>query len=244
MRTHSLPARQSLAPSRSLPASGRVGVPVALAAAMLAAGCTSGPASPSAAAVPGAVRPTGSPVAGLPGALDTSAMSALLVQGDDVPGLSLRRTVDPYVEQTSSPQLGLCRAAGPALPHQVANVLAKGSAPGQALVFEVVSVYADAAAAEQAWAYDVASARACPAFTSGAILFTVAGPDNLDVPVGKAVQYRLSASDVVSGDQRTLAVRGRATVFLSGYGKPADGSDLAAYQADIARKAVRRLPAA
>lgn len=213
------------------------------ALAMLLSGCTSGDDAPRPLAVTAAPA-TGSPAAALPGALGEQQMEGLLLQGEDLPGLTLRRSVDSTVELTSSPQLALCRQPGPALPHQVANVLAKGTAPGQAQVFQVVSVYADPAAARQAWDYDVGSVRACPTFRSGDVTFTVQEATDLPTPAGgAAMQYRVAASNVVSGDVRTLAVLGRATVLISSYGTPTDGSPLTAYQATVAGRALARLPA-
>lgn len=219
-----------------------VALPLVLVA--LLAGCTGGSRADSP-AVGLAPHPTGRPAASLPGAIGDGPLRAMLLQGDDLPGMTLRASVDPAVEQTSSPQLALCRAPGPALPHQVANVLAKGSRPGQAQVFEVVAVYADPAAARQAWEYDVASARACASYAVGDTTYTVAAVRELPAPAGAvAVQYRLAASDVVSGDVRTLAVQGRATVLLSSFGTPADGSELTDYQAGVAARALARLPGA
>ena len=225
-----------MSPSPRLPRRGLAAVALGLP---LLASCGSGDAPDTA-----APAPTGVSTASLPSALSQQQMEALLLPGADLPGLTLRTAVDPSVEQTSAPQLALCRAPGPALPHQVANVLAKGTAPGQAVVFEVVAVYADAAAARQAWSYDVATARACPSFSASDVRYTIRTPTSLDVDAGgQAVQYRVAASNVVSGDVRTLGLRGRCTTFLTSYGQAPGGGELTAYQADAARRALSRLSA-
>jgi hypothetical protein len=215
--------------------------PVLVAALVLLAGC-SGSSAPS--ALPVDTGPPPAPAAStLPGALTDTQMTALLLTAADLPGLSLRPSVDPVVELSSSPQLALCHGAGPRLPHQAATLLAKGTAPGQALVFQSVAVYADPAAARTAWKHDIDNARTCRRFPAGDLEYTVSPPAKVDVgaPGAQAYQYRLTASNVISGDVRTLVLRGRSTVLLSSYGKPADGSELTTWQAGIARKAAARL---
>lgn len=216
-----------------------LGLAIGLLTGLLAAGCGSGASSHPTTVD---VGPVGAAVSTLPGALSGQQMTALLLTGADLPGLTLRPGVDPTVEQSSSPQLALCHGPGPRLPHQAATLLAKGSVPGQALVFESVAVYADAAAARTAWHHDVTNARTCQSYRSGDVTFTVAPPRPVAVPVAgaQAYQYRLAASDVLSGDVRTLGLRGRTTVLLSSYGKPPDGSDLLTWQAEVARRALAR----
>lgn len=180
-----------------------------------------------------------------PGPVGRAALQAALLQPADLPlAPGIRTYADPGLVRQGDPRLSLCRPVGPAAPHEVANVLAKPTTPGQAIVFEVVNAYADAAAAHAAWAGDLAAATACPAYDVGGsrVRLTDLGPVAVPSPA-RAFHYRLRTPAVVTGDARTVAVRGSWTVVLSGYGKPADGSDLLAYQAVLMGKALARLPA-
>ena len=164
-------------------------------------------------------------------------LGALLAPGD-LPG-----TVRPYAAASlvdrGDPRLSLCRPVVADAPHEVANVFISPPRPGQAVVFEVLGAYATPAAAQVAWARARAAAQSCPSYDSSGSPVTLA---DLGPVSATAFHYRLRTPAVVTGDARTVAVQGSWTVTVSGYGKPADGSDLLAYQARVLTKALARLP--
>lgn len=208
----------------------------ALAAAALLSACSSTP-TPVPLPPPSTTRPP-------QGDLSQAAMSALLLQAADLPGLTQRRQFASAVLSTqATPQLTLCQAPVPDAPHALANVLAQSGQVGRAEVFEVVSAYADGAAAQAAFDRAVGAAQACNAYQAQAVAFRVEDLGPVDVPAGAQAQhYRLTTPSVVGGDVRTLARSGRFLVLVSGFGAPPGGQPLLDYQADVLRTALRRLP--
>ena len=209
-----------------------------LALALLVAACSTG--TTAAARPPRVPEPSAAA-----GPVSKATLQAALLLPSQLPKApSLQTYADPGLVRLGDPRLSLCRPIGPAAPHEVANVLAKPETPGQAVIFEVVNAYADAAAAHTAWAGDLAAATACPAYDVGGskVRLTDLGPVAVPGPA-RAFHYRLRTPDVVTGDARTVAVKGAWTVVLSGYGRPADGREMLAYQAALMVKALARLPA-
>ena len=209
-----------------------------LLAGLLLAGCSSADAGQATAGSVPAV-----PLAAPAGGLSQAQLQGLLLQTADLPDLP-QRTVYAGVERSTQapPQLALCQEAPPTAPHQLANVLAKGGGVGQVQVFEVVQVYADPAAAAAAYAQALAAARACPTYASQGRTFAVEDLADVAVPgADQALHYRLTTPDVVGGDVRSLALRGRYVVLVTGYGAPPAGQSLLDYQADVLRRATARL---
>ena len=206
----------------------------AVVAVVLVAGCGGG-SSPS---VDGP-QPSPSPT----GTVSQSRLESMLLQPSDLTGLPQRRAfASNGVTTQSTPQLFLCRPAVAVATHELANVIAESGKPGGVKVFEVVSVFADDASAKAVFAGHVANARACGRFTVGGIVHRVTGLTTLSLGAGvEAVQYGDVTSDVLSGDVRTYARRGNATVLISGFGAPPTGVPLLTYQADLMRKALARL---
>ncbi|MDT7536654.1 MAG: hypothetical protein QOI82_239 [Actinomycetota bacterium] len=167
----------------------------------------------------------------------------MLLQASDLTGLSQRRAfASSGLTTQSTPQLFLCRPPVAVGPHELANVIAQSGKPGGVKVFEVVSVFADEAAAKAVFARHVADARACGRFTASGIGHRITGLARLDLGAGsEAVQYGDVTSDVLSGDVRTYARRGRTTVLLTGFGAPPTGGSLLSYQAGLMRKAIARV---
>lgn len=209
-----------------------------LALALLTAACSAGTATTA--------RPPQVPEpAAAVGPVSKATLQAALLPPSQLPTApNVRTYADPGLLRLGDPRLSLCRPVGPAAPHEVANVLAKPDTPGRAVIFEVLNAYADAAAARAGWAGDLAAATACPAYDVGGskVRRTDLGPVAVPSPA-RAFHYRLRTPDVVTGDARTVAVRGPWTVVLSGYGKPPDGQEMLAYQASLMVKALARLPA-
>ena len=109
-------------------------------------------------------------------------------------------------------------------------------------MFEVVSVFTDEAAAKAVFVRHVADARACGRFTAEGVGHRIAGLTSLRLGAGiDAVQYGDVTSDVLSGDVRTYARRGAATVLISGFGAPPSGGSLLSYQAALMRTALARV---
>ncbi len=208
-----------------------------LALALLAAACSTGTAT--------ATRPAQVPEpSAAAGPVSKAALQAALLLPAQLPKApNARSYADPGLVRQGDPRLSLCRPVGPAAPHEVANVLAKPDTPGQAVIFEVLNVYADPAAAQAAWAGDLAAATACPAYDVGGSKVRRTDLEAVAVAApARAFHYRLRTPDVVTGDARTVAVKGAWTVVLSGYGKPADGREMLAYQAALMVQALARLP--
>jgi hypothetical protein len=205
-----------------------------LVAVALSAGC-GGSTPPS---VDGPL-PSPSPT----GAVSQSRLESMLLQPADLAGLGQRRAfASAGLTTQSTPQLFLCRPPVAVAAHELANVLAQSGKPGGVKVFEVVSVYDDEAAAKAVFDRHVADARACGRFTSSGIVHRVTGLTALRLGTGvDAVQYGDVTSDVLSGDVRTYARRGRTTVLLTGFGAPPSGGPLLSYQVDLMRKALARL---
>lgn len=180
----------------------------------------------------------------MPGGLSAQALRALLLQPGDLPSAPTRRESASVAGTTEpAPQLALCRAPEPVAAHQVASVLAKPPQPGQAQVFELVAVFADPAGASAAFDAAAAAAAACPSFSSGSTAFTLVDLGRPAVPgADAALHYRLTTPDVVRGDVRTLVRSGRFLVLLTGFGAPPGGQPPLAFQADVAAKALARLP--
>lgn len=220
----------------------------AVLAGLLLTGCSSGTpsaASPGAAgpvtAHPGAAAPSADPA--LAGALTQTQLKALLLQADDLPDLPQRTTYAGVEASTAAPpQLALCQEAPPTAPHQLANVLAKGGGVGQVQVFEVLQVYADPAGAAAAYEQASAAARTCTSYAAAGRTFAVEDLADVAVPgAERALHYRLTTPDVVGGDVRSLSLRGRDVVLVTGYGAPPAGQSLLDYQADVLRRATARL---
>ena len=205
--------------------------------ALLAAACSTGTATTT--------RPPQIPEASAAaGPVSKATLQAALLLPAQLPQApNIRSYADPGLIRQGDPRLSLCRPIGPAAPHEVANVLAKPDIPGQAVIFEVVNAYTDAAAARAGWAGDLAAANTCPAYDVGGskVRLTDLGPVAVPGPA-RAFHYRLRTPEVVTGDARTVAVKGAWTVLLSGYGKPADGREMLAYQAALMVSALARLP--
>lgn len=204
---------------------------VAACVALLGLTACGGSSTPAASGDP---VPSGSPVGDL---------SRLLLTAKDVPGLTLGRASTASTATTEAPpQLALCKPPAKVGSHAVASVVARPAKPGQAQVFELVSVFDDAAAAQAAFVAAAASARGCPAFSSGSVSFKVVDLATRPVPGADAMlQYRLVASDVIAGDVRTLAQKGRYVVLLSGFGAPPAGQTALEFQASVAEKALSHL---
>jgi hypothetical protein len=209
----------------------RVVATLAAAACLAACGGTSGVAEPG---------PSPSPSGDVPKARLESA----LLQSADLSGLGSRRAfaADGLTTQ-ATPQLSLCVAPSPVAPHEIANVIASSPKPGGVKVFEVLSVFADEKSAKAAYDADVAAAHRCTSYSSGGVAhrITQLAPVQLG-PGVRAIHYALVTSDVVSGDVRTYAQRGRWTVLVSGFGAPPTGGELLAYQESLMVKALARLP--
>ncbi len=216
----------------------RTRAPLALALALLAAACSAGTATTTRS--PQVPEPSTAA-----GPVSKATLQAALLLPSQLPKApNIRTYADPGLLRLGDPRLSLCRPVGPAAPHEVANVLAKPDTPGQAVIFEVLNAYGDATAAQTAWTGDLAAATACPAYDVGGsrVRLTDLGPVAVPGPA-RAFHYRLRTPDVVTGDARTVAVKGAWTVVLSGYGKPADGQAMLAYQAALMVQALARLPA-
>lgn len=214
---------------------------LALTCLAVAAGLTSACSATSRAAAP---PPLSSAPAAPAGPDSGAALQRWLLQPGDLPGLTLRTYASPDLLRTADPRLSLCRPAGAAAPHEVANVYGEPGHAGQAVVFEVVNAFPSPAGARAAYDAARAAAGACPRYTTSdaTVQLTDLAPVPLRAPAA-GFHYRLRTADVVTGDARTLAVRGRFTVLVSGYGRPRDGQDLLAYQAGLVERALRRLPA-
>lgn len=208
-----------------------------MVAGVLLAGCGSDDPRPL------AVDTTPSAAPAQRGPLGEDVMRAALLQPADLPGLAGRREfASADLTTQSTPQLSLCREPTEVAPHELASVIAKPAKAGQAQVFEIVSVFTDAAGAQAAYAAAVADTRACPAYEQAGTSFTLQ-----DVRVSPAgtpplLQYRLTTPDVVGGDVRSVGVRGRGLVVLTGYGKPPGTQSLLDFQAAVMAKALDRLP--
>ena len=197
--------------------------------------------SPSTAATP---DPGPLPSPGPSGDLTKAAMSALLLQQADLPDLTVRREfASAELTRQPTPQLALCRAQEPVGPHELANVLATSGKIGTIEVFQVVAAFADDAAAKAAYAAYLANARACSSFTEGPRSFRVQDLASLPArPDASGFHYRLTTPDVVGGDVRTVATKGRYTVLVTGYGVPPAGLSVLDYQATAMTRALDRLP--
>ncbi len=168
-----------------------------------------------------------------------SALAASLLQSDDLPGLSGRRVfASNALSVRSTPQLLLCEADHPDAPHEQANVIAELTGPRGVRVFEILSAYADVTAAAGAFDRAVARVRAC---ASGAQGFRVTDVSLVPISGSRAVHYAVSTADVVSGDVRTLAQRGRYLILLTGYGLPPGGASLREYQRVLMIRALRHV---
>lgn len=177
------------------------------------------------------------------GPVPQSRLEAMLLQPSDLAGLPQRRAFASAALTTqSTPQLSLCRPPVAVAEHEVANVIAESGKPGAVKVFEVLAAYGDDAAAAAAYAHDVASARTCTSYRADGVVHRITGLAPLDLGPGvTATHYALVTSDVLSGDVRTLARRGRFTLLISGFGAPPTKQPLLDYQADLMRKALARL---
>lgn len=215
---------------------------LALPAVLLLAGCSSSSAAPDTPGTGGAAVPLAG-AAPPPGGLTQDRLEGLLLQTADLPALPKRSVYAGAAATTQTPpQLALCQEPVPTAPHQLANVLAKGGGVGQVQVFEVLQAYADPAAAVAAYEQSLAGARACPTYARQGRTFTVEDLTELTVPgADRALHYRLTTPDVVGGDVRSLAVRGRYVVLVTGYGAPPAGQSLLDYQADVLGRATARL---
>lgn len=218
----------------------RLPLPAALALLLLA-GCSSGTV-PTTTPAPTTTAPTATAPAP-DGDLSAARLTAMLLSPADLPDLPQRRQyARAQLTTQAPPQLDLCRPAAPDAPHATANVLAQSGRTGAVQVFQIVSAYADPAAARAALDRAVATAQACLTYTAQGVPFRVEDLGPVDVgPGASAVHYRLTTPDVVGGDVRTLAAKGRYTVLVSGYGAPPAGQSLLDYQAGVIRTALARL---
>lgn len=207
--------------------------PLVLVLLVAVAGCSSSPSTPAAA------RETP-----LPGGLSQQQLTGLLLQSADVPSAPTRRESASTAGTTEpAPQLALCTTPQPVAVHQVASVLAKPAKAGEAQVFELVSVFRDAAGATAAFAAAADAVSRCPSFTSDETTFTLADVGRPSLRgADEALQYRVTTPDVVRGDVRTLVRAGRYLVLLTGFGAPPGDQPPLAFQADVAVKALARLP--
>jgi hypothetical protein len=208
-----------------------VAMTVAGGLALAACGGSSTPAQPAASPSPA-------------GDVPKAQLESMLLQPADLVGLSGRRVfAAPGLTTQSTPQLSLCVPPVAVGPHEIANVIASVSRPGGVKVFEVLSAYVDEAAARAAYDAGVAAAHRCTSYQDSGIAHRVTGLSPVQLgPAVRAIHYALVTSDVVSGDVRTYAQRGRWTVLVSGFGAPPDGGELLAYQESLMRKALARLP--
>jgi hypothetical protein len=178
------------------------------------------------------------------GDVSQSRLQSSLLQPSDLTGLANRRAFAAGGLTTqATPQLSLCAASAPVAPHEIANVIASSPKPGGVKVFEIVSAFVDEASARAAYDAAVAAARRCTSYSTEGVAHRITqlaavalGPDV------RAIHYALVTSDVVSGDVRTLAQRGRWVVLVSGFGAPPAGGELLDYQESLMRKALARLP--
>ena len=173
-------------------------------------------------------------------------MAALLLQQQDLPDLPVRREfASAELTRQPTPQLALCRPQEPVGPHELASVLAKSGKIGTIEVFQVISAFADEAGARAAYSAYLASARTCSSFTEGPRSFRVQDFASLPPrPDAAGFHYRLTTPDLVGGDVRTVATKGRYTLLVTGYGQPPAGMSVLDYQAAAMSKALDRLPAA
>lgn len=211
---------------------------LALALVVLVPACSAD--APQAAPLGGRATTAPAPV----GDLTAAQLSDLLLQPEDLPGLSQRRPFASAALSTqATPQLSLCRPTVPDAPHAIANVLASSGTPGAAQVFQVLSAYADPAGAQAAFARAVDAARGCPAYEVDSTPYRVEDLAEVAVPGSDgAAHYRLTTPEVVGGDVRTLARAGRFLVLVTGFGAPPEGQTLLEFQAGVAARAVARLP--
>jgi hypothetical protein len=188
---------------------------------------------------PGEPLPSPSPS----GDVSKERLQMMLLQSSDLAGLSGRRVfAAPGLTSQMTPQLSLCRPPREVVPHEIANVIASVPKPGGVKVFEVLSVHPDEKAAIEAYDIGVAAARACTSYTVDGIGHRVTALAPVEFGAGtQAVHYALVTSDIVSGDVRTYARRGRYTVLISGFGATPTGQPLLAYQETLMRKALARL---
>jgi hypothetical protein len=196
---------------------------------------------------PGAAPPAAATAAPLSaGAVPERELSTLLLQAGDVPGLQQQRPfVSAALTTQATPQLALCREPAPVAPHELASVLAKPARPGDALVFEIVSVFRTGPEAVAAFQLAVADEQACRTYSSAGHTFSVSDSVTAALPGTQGtLQYRLTTPDVISGDVRTLAVKGKSLVLLTGYGAAPGGQDLLAYQRALMVTSLTRASAA
>lgn len=215
----------------------------ALAAALLAlllTGCsgsqtTPAPAAP-AAAVPRSPAPTGD--------LTQAQLRAALLQPADLPELAGRREfASAELTTQATPQLALCRPQVVDAPHALANVLAQSGQMGSVRVFQIVLAYVDPAGAEAAFTRAVADAAGCTAYEVQGVAVAVEGLEEFPLPgADAAAHYRLVRPGEGDTDTRTLLLRGRYLVLLSGSGLPPGDASLLDYQAGVAALALARLP--
>ncbi len=184
-----------------------------------------------------------SPTGGRTGDLTSAQLASMLLQPDDLPGLSRRRQyASADLSTQTTPQLALCGPVEAGAPHEVANVLAQSGTIGQANVFEVLSAYADAPGAQAAYDQAANAARSCATYQANGMAFSVQELAPLALPGGaEGLHYRLATPSVVAGDVRTLVRSGRFLVLVTGYGMAPDGASLLQFQADVAAKALARL---
>lgn len=215
-----------------------------LAMAGLFAACSSSaPTSAPSLSRPAVPAPTSSSGPAPQGPLSSDLLRPMLLQLSDLPALANRRefaSADLTTQVT--PQLALCSQESAATPHELANVLAKPDVPGQVQVFEVLSAYTGAAAARQAFDQAALNTAACRSYSVAGVPYKVVDVARpLVVGAAATLQYRLTTPSVVSGDVRTLAVKGRFLVLVTGYGAPPAGQSLLSYQAGVMAKALARV---
>lgn len=133
----------------------------------------------------------------------------------------------------------LCDAPSADAPHELSNVIMESSKVGVAKVFEIVSAYRDGPAAQAAYDRAQSEARRCQTRSAGFQLLSLAP---VAVAGARGFHYRISTPDVVGGDVRTYAQRGRFTVLLTGYGAPPTGQSLLDYQLVLVKAGLARLP--